>query len=161
MSSWDTNPWINFCDPHWELICHNKWHLRTSGISTPWEIAVGRHFHAWYGTKTAPVFLPADEEASYSLLSGLVSLLSGGTVQPEYTYSCILKVIGKVWESKKRISINTNNSCHQCSSPSASFNWSNNKSFSFNQPSRKRWDVRLVDVIKHLHHKIFLSWYHH
>ena len=23
MSSWDTNPWSNFCDPHSELICRN------------------------------------------------------------------------------------------------------------------------------------------
>ena len=35
MSSWDTDPWSNFCDPHWELICPNKWHLGTSEISTP------------------------------------------------------------------------------------------------------------------------------
>ena len=59
-----------------------------------------------HGTKTTPVFLPADGEASWSLLSSSVSLLSGGTVQPENTYSCILKVTGQVWESpKKRISI--------------------------------------------------------
>ena len=29
------------------------------------------------------------------------SLLSGGTVQPETTYSFILKVMGEVWESQK------------------------------------------------------------
>ena len=34
-----------------------------------------------HGTKTTPVFLPADGEASWLLLSSLVSLLSGGTVQ--------------------------------------------------------------------------------
>ena len=58
-----------------------------------------------YGTKTTPVFLPADGEASWSLLPSSVSLLSGGTVQPENTYSCILKVTGQVWESQKRIRI--------------------------------------------------------
>ena len=59
-----------------------------------------------HGTKTTPVFLPADGEASWSLLPSSVSLLSGGTVQPENTYSCILKVTGQVWESqKKRTSI--------------------------------------------------------
>ena len=42
-----------------------------------------------HGTKTTPVFLPADEEASWSLLAG-------GTVQPENTYSSILKVTGQV-----------------------------------------------------------------
>ena len=57
-----------------------------------------------HGTKTTPVFLPADGEASWSLLSS-VSIQSGGTVQPENTYSCILKVTGQVWESQKRISI--------------------------------------------------------
>ena len=58
-----------------------------------------------YGTKTTPVFLPADGEAFWLLLLSLVSLLSGGTVQPENTYSRILKVTGQVWESQKRISI--------------------------------------------------------
>ena len=35
--------WKSFCDPHWELICHNKSLPGTS------EIAVGTHYHAWYG----------------------------------------------------------------------------------------------------------------
>ena len=41
------------------------------------------HFHARHGTKTIPVFLPAHEVASWSLLPRSVSSLSGGTVQPE------------------------------------------------------------------------------
>ena len=49
-----------------------------------------------HGTKTNPVFLPADGEASWLLLPSSVSLLSGGTMQPENTYSCILKVTGQV-----------------------------------------------------------------
>ena len=61
-----------------------------------------------HGTKTTPVFLPADGEASWSVLPSSVSLLSGGTMQPENTYSRILKVTGQVWESQKRISIKTN-----------------------------------------------------
>ena len=24
MILWDTNPWSNFCDPHWKVICRNK-----------------------------------------------------------------------------------------------------------------------------------------
>ena len=48
------------------------------------------------GTKTTPAFLLADGEASWSLLPSLVSLLSGSTVQPENTYSSILKVTGQV-----------------------------------------------------------------
>ena len=56
-----------------------------------------------HGTKTTPIFLPADGEASWSLLPSLVLLLSGGTVEPESTYSCILKVIGL--RKPKRISI--------------------------------------------------------
>ena len=49
-----------------------------------------------HGTETTPVFLPADGEVSWSLLPSLVSLLSGGTVQPENTYSSILKATGQV-----------------------------------------------------------------
>ena len=49
-----------------------------------------------YGTKTTLVFLPADGEAYWSLLRGLVFLLSGGTMQPENTYSCIIKMTGQV-----------------------------------------------------------------
>ena len=48
------------------------------------------------GANTTLVFLPADGEASWSLLPSLVSLLPGGTVQPENTYSSILKVTGQV-----------------------------------------------------------------
>ena len=140
MSSWDSNLWSNFCDPHLELTCCNKWHPGTSGISTPPEIAIGSYIHARHGTKTIPVFLPADGEACWSLLPSSVSLLSGGTVQSEKSYSCILKVTGQVWERQKRISISTNYSYHQRSSPYASLNWSNNKMrFSFNQRNRKRW----------------------
>ena len=49
-----------------------------------------------HGTETTLVFLPADGEASWLLLPSSVSLLSGGTVQPENTYFCILKVTGQV-----------------------------------------------------------------
>ena len=47
-----------------------------------------------HGTEITPVFVPADGEASWSLLPSLVSLLSEGTVQPENTSSCIVKVTG-------------------------------------------------------------------
>ena len=99
-----------------------------------------------------------DGEGYWLLLSSSVSLLSDGTVQPENTYFCILKVTGQVWESQKRININANHSYHQHSYPEASLNWSNNKArFSFNQPNRKRWVTKLVHV-KHLPHQAFLSW---
>ena len=50
-----------------------------------------------HGTKTTTVFLPANGEASWSLhLPSFVSLLSGGTVQPENTNSSILKAAGQV-----------------------------------------------------------------
>ena len=57
-----------------------------------------------HGNKTTLVFLPTDGEASWSLLPSSVSLLSGSTVQPGNTYSCIHKVTGQVQESQKRIS---------------------------------------------------------
>ena len=55
-----------------------------------------------HGTKTTPVFLPADGEASWSLLPSSVSLLSDGKVQPENTYSSNLKETGQVWESQEK-----------------------------------------------------------
>ena len=48
------------------------------------------------GKKTTLIFLPADGKASWLLLPSSVSLLSGGTVQPENTYSSILKATGQV-----------------------------------------------------------------
>ena len=52
-----------------------------------------------HGTKSTPVFLPVDGEASRSLLPSSVSLLLDGKVQPESTYSSNLKVTGQVRES--------------------------------------------------------------
>ena len=43
-----------------------------------------------------PVFLPIGGEAPWTLLPSSVCLLSGGTMQPEKNYSCILKVTGQV-----------------------------------------------------------------
>ena len=47
-------------------------------------------------TKTTPVFFPADGETSWLLLASSLSLLSGGTVQSENTYSYIRKVTVQV-----------------------------------------------------------------
>ena len=49
-----------------------------------------------HGTKTTPVFLSADGEASWSLFPSSVSLLSDSKVQPENTYSSNLKMTGQV-----------------------------------------------------------------
>ena len=145
----------NFCDPNWELIFRNKWHWGTLEMSTPPEIAVGTHFHVGHGTKTILLFLPADGEASWLLLPSSIFLLSGGTVQPKNTYSCILKVTVQVWNSQKRISINTYHSYHQRSLPKLVLTNLTIKSDLVNQPSRKKWGVKLVDVIKHLPQKVF------
>ena len=74
--SWDENPGHNICDPHWKLICRNKWHPETSEIFTPPEIAAGTLFHVRHGTKTALVFLLVGGEVSWLLLPSSVSLLS-------------------------------------------------------------------------------------
>ena len=65
----------------------------------PPEITVGTHFHARHGTEITSVSLLADGEASWSLITTSVSLLSRNTVQPENTCSCMLKVTGQVWKS--------------------------------------------------------------
>ena len=70
-----------------------------------------------HGTKTTLVFLPADGEASWSLLPSSVSLLSGGTAQLENIYSRILSVTDQAYENQKRISIKTYHSYLQRSFP--------------------------------------------
>ena len=62
----------------------------------PLEITIGTHSHVEHGTKTTPVVLPADGKTFWLLLLSLVSLLSSGTVQPENTFSCILKGTGQL-----------------------------------------------------------------
>ena len=49
-----------------------------------------------HGTKTTPISLPADEEVSWLLIPGSVSLLSDSAVQLENTYCYILMVTGHV-----------------------------------------------------------------
>ena len=76
--------------------------------------------------------------------------------------SCIIKVTGQVWERQKRISINTNHSYHQHSYSYTSLNWFNkNFRFSLSHANRKRQGARLVNVIKHLPHKVFSFRYLH
>ena len=110
---WDIDPWSNFCDPHWELICRNKWQLATSGISISPEIAVGTHFYARHGTKTTPVLLPTDGKAFWLLLLSRSPYCQA----TECTYYFIQKVTGQVGETQKRISLNINHSYYQCASP--------------------------------------------
>ena len=133
---------------------------RESEMSATSKIAVGTHFHVRHEIKTTLIFLLANGEASWSLLLSLVLLLPGSTVPSENTYSCILKLEGQVWESQKRISMNTSHSYHQRLSHEVSLNWSNGKIwFNFRQLDRKRWSARLVNVIKHLPHNVFLLWH--
>ena len=113
---WDNNPWSVFCDPHWEFIWCNKWHPGNSEKSTLPEIAAGTDFHGGHETKTTLFFLPANGVTSWLPPPNLVSLTSDSTVQPQNTYICI-KLTGQVWESHKRISINTNHTYHHHSFP--------------------------------------------
>ena len=96
--------WIhcNFCDPHCELLYQNKLQSGTREISIQPEIGVATKFHEWHGTKTTPVFLPANGEDCWLLLLSSVSLLSSGAVQPENIYFCIFKVTGQIWKSQKK-----------------------------------------------------------
>ena len=110
---------------------------RTSTISSSQEVAVGTHFHMQHGTKTTLLFLPADGEASLFLLLGLVSLLSGSTLQLENTYSCILKMTSQVRENQQNTTITFSYWYHQQSSPYISFIWSNDSGSVFTNPLGK------------------------
>ena len=72
-------------------------HTGELGITTtPGRDTIQTHFHVQHDTKTTIKVLPAEREASWWLLPSLVSLLLGGKVQPENSYSCILRVTGQV-----------------------------------------------------------------
>ena len=110
-----------------------------------------------HGTKTTPVFLPADGEASWSLLPSSVSLLSGGTVQPGNTYSHIVRMTGQVWESQKKISITLITATTRAHLPKpVSIDLTIKPDSVLTNPIGKDWGAKLVDV-KHLLHKAFLS----
>ena len=113
-----------------------------------------------HGTKTTQIFLPADGVASWALPPSLVSLLSGGTVQPENTYSCILKVTGQVWESQKRISITLITATTSVHLPKPVSPDLTIKPDSVLTSPIGKWGAKLVDV-KHLPRKGFLSGHHH
>ena len=52
MSSWDTNPWNDFSNSHWELICCNKWQ-KTGLLSTQnqtWQSSINCVWKQWTWT---------------------------------------------------------------------------------------------------------------
>ena len=74
---------------------------------TPSKIAVPTHFHAQRVTKNSLVYLPVDGEVSWSL-QFWSPYYQDNTVQPENTFTCILKVLGHLWKKQKKINININ-----------------------------------------------------
>ena len=84
---------LNFFSPHWELSCCNKWPGVPTVASISPEISVKIHFHAWHGSKNTQLIYQLMEK-SRLVLPSLASLLPGGAILPENTYSCILKVTG-------------------------------------------------------------------
>ena len=85
----------------------------------------------------------------------LLITVSGGTVQPENTYSCILKVIDQVCKSQKTIIsklITYTTSAHLPKSVSTDLT----KSDSILTSPKRKDGARLFDVIKHLANKVFL-----
>ena len=78
----------------------------------PPEIDVGMHFHAW--TWNYPGIFTCWWTSLLVATSNFGLRRYSGT---RNTYPRILEVTGQVWESKKRISIDTSYRCHQRSSP--------------------------------------------
>ena len=68
------------------------------------------HLYVRCGTKITPVFLPADEEATWLLLPSSIFLLSGGIVQParKNLFLCLQGNRSDLRKPKKRISISIN-----------------------------------------------------
>ena len=68
-------------------------------------IFLSAHINSKRLLTSVALLLRLSKRGTMPLLPGLVSLLSGGTLQLENTYSCILNVTGHIWESQKRIRI--------------------------------------------------------
>ena len=58
----------------------------TFGISTPPLVAVRRHFHKRYSSKTVPAFLPAVGGASWSLLPFSFSTVRRHTITKKHPF---------------------------------------------------------------------------
>ena len=161
-SLWETNPWSNFCDPYWELICHKKMtpgylgNIWTTGNrdrdTPPWA--------TWQWNYL--VFSPADGEASWLVLPSLVSLLSGNRKQ------CNQKTpisVSSRWQVKLE-KAKMGKDQYWLQLPSAFVSLSQSQliwcfRFIFNQLNRKRWGARLANVIKYLAHKALSLWHHY
>ena len=92
----------DFCDPHWELICHNKWNPGTSEISTPLmrniALKLFWYFYLLMKKPQSPYYQTAQWNQKTPIpVSARWQVLSENT--------------------KKRTSINTNHTHHKHSSP--------------------------------------------
>ena len=165
MSSGDTNSWSNFCDPHWELICLFGTLTENSTENTQGP----RKYHTTRNScrDALPCANMALKLPRYFYM--LMEKPPGCYFQVQSPYyqaaQCNQKtpiLVSSKWQvrsekAKKRI-ITATTGVHLAKPVST--NILMKARFSCNQPYRKRWGVKLVDV-KDLPHKVFLLWHHH
>ena len=160
VSLWDTNPWSNFRDPHWELICRKKWHPGTSEISMPAEVAAEPYFMCDMALKLYWQFYLLMEKPLgryYQVRSPYYQMSQCNQKTPISVSSRWLVRSEKAQKEYTSTLIRPTTSVHLFKPVSTDLTII----FSFNQPSRKIWSARLVNVIKHLPHKVLLLEHHH
>ena len=157
MSSWDNNRWTNFCDAKWKLICRNKWHPRTSEISTPLEVAVGAHFHVRHGTTNTRVFLPIGCYFQLrSPYSEVAQCNQKTTIPTSSRRPVTFEKAKEEWASRLIIATT---SIQPPKSVSTDLTLKSDSILT--SPIGKSCGARLIDAIKDLSLKVFLLWHHH
>ena len=142
---------------NWKLISRNKWHPRTTEISTPLEVAVGAHFHARHGTTNIRVFLPIGR---YFQLQSPYSEVAQCNQQAPIPISprrpVTFEKAKKEWTSRLIIATT------RIQPPKLVSTDLTLKSDSIlTSPIGKICGPRLIDAIKDLSLRVFLLWHHH
>ena len=140
-----------FLRPSLRTRLHNKWYPFTSGLSTLPKIAVVTQFHAWLGTKIPTVFLSMMEKP----LDRYCQVWS-----PYYQVTFCNQKLSILVSSRSHIRsekakkglastfITAATSVHLLKSVLTDL------IIQLNQPNRKWWGARRVDVTKELAHKV-------
>ena len=148
LSSWGTNPWSNFYDPHWEVIYRNQWSRELRNIHIT-EITVGTHFHAQHGFKLPHYFYLLMEKPLGSYFQFRSPYYKGEQCNQKNLFFYLKDGWSGLRRPKK------NKHLHQSKLTTAFISLSQSQltqrfRFSSNQPNRKRQCAKLVYVIENL-----------
>ena len=103
VSDRDIYPWGVFCEPHWELLCCNKWYPVAVCNITPMEIVPGTQFHVRVALNIYSCSYLWIKKPLGRLFQIWSPVLSDEIVKQCTHYCSIFKVSNQVWESQINI----------------------------------------------------------